>query len=189
LKDTTSTTQGELKMARKKAPVVIVRKDKRIRHKFVHAAAFAATGGTSGLVTAAEAANHAAYNARTRKLQEQAGEPETETEAERFTQEELDWLWAHDGRGRELPPEFQNTEEARVARFVRGCIEEEARRTPFQQALVEVAEMDADELRELITMPDGKAYSYWRDGIRMPAQQRTVLDSAKRRLSKLESRP
>lgn len=48
--------------------VVIVRKDKRIRHKWLHAVAFAATGGASGIVTAAEAANHAAYNARTRQL-------------------------------------------------------------------------------------------------------------------------
>lgn len=51
-----------------KPQVVIVRKDKRIRHKLLHAIAFAATGGASGIVTAAEAANHASYNARTRKL-------------------------------------------------------------------------------------------------------------------------
>lgn len=49
--------------------VVIIRKDKRIRHKFLHAIAFAVTGGTSSIVTAAEAANHASYNARTRRLQ------------------------------------------------------------------------------------------------------------------------
>jgi hypothetical protein len=52
-----------------KPPVVIVRKDKRINHKLLHVVAFAATGGASGIVTAAEAANHAQYNARTRKLQ------------------------------------------------------------------------------------------------------------------------
>jgi hypothetical protein len=65
-------------MSRKKAaPVVIIRKDKRIRHKLAHAIAFAATGGASGIVTAAEAASHAQYNARTRRLQaatEQAGQ-------------------------------------------------------------------------------------------------------------------
>jgi hypothetical protein len=61
-------------MSKKKAKVVIVRKDKRINHKLLHAAAFAATGGASGFITAAEAANHAAYNARTRKLmQDQEG--------------------------------------------------------------------------------------------------------------------
>ena len=50
--------------------VVIVRKDKKIRHKLFHAAAFAATGGVSGIITAAEVANHASYNARTQQLQE-----------------------------------------------------------------------------------------------------------------------
>jgi hypothetical protein len=60
----------------KKPPVVIIRKDKRIRHKFLHAVAFAATGGVSGIVTAAEAANHAGYNARTRKMQAQSEETE-----------------------------------------------------------------------------------------------------------------
>ena len=57
---------------KKGAPVVIVRKDKRINHKLLHAVAFAATGGLSGVATAAEAANHAAYNARTRRLQAEA---------------------------------------------------------------------------------------------------------------------
>jgi hypothetical protein len=62
-------------MSRKKgAPVVITRKDKRIRHKLTHAIAFAVTGGASGIVTAAEAANHAQYNARTRRLQAAAGQ-------------------------------------------------------------------------------------------------------------------
>jgi hypothetical protein len=55
-----------------KPQVVIVRKDKKIRHKVLHAAAFAVTGGASGIVTAAEAASHAQYNARTRQLQEQS---------------------------------------------------------------------------------------------------------------------
>jgi hypothetical protein len=56
-------------MSRRNPPVVIIRKDKRIKHKLLHLAAFAATGGLSGIGTAAEVANHAAYNARTRKLQ------------------------------------------------------------------------------------------------------------------------
>lgn len=52
--------------------MVIARKDKRIRHKLLHATAFALTGGASGIITAAEAANHAGYNARTRQLQADA---------------------------------------------------------------------------------------------------------------------
>jgi len=55
-----------------KPQVVIMRKDKKVRHKFLHLAAFALTGGASSIVTVAEVANHATYNARTRKLQAQA---------------------------------------------------------------------------------------------------------------------
>jgi len=55
------------------APVVIVRKDKRL-HKGLHLFAFAATGGLSGVATAAKAATNAGYNARTRKLQEDAAD-------------------------------------------------------------------------------------------------------------------
>lgn len=61
----------------KGAPVVIVRKDKRVNHKLLHAIAFAATGGASSLVTAAEVANHAAYNARTRKLQAESDQDQS----------------------------------------------------------------------------------------------------------------
>ena len=64
-------------MGRNKTPVVIMRKDKRIRHKLTHLFAFGLTGGASGIVTAAEAANHASYNARTRKLQREARAPDT----------------------------------------------------------------------------------------------------------------
>jgi hypothetical protein len=65
-------------MRRKKkgAPVVIVRKDKRL-NKLGHLTAFALTGGASGVYSAAKAATNAGYNARTRKLMEAAeGEPE-----------------------------------------------------------------------------------------------------------------
>jgi hypothetical protein len=67
-------------MSRKRntTPVVIVRKDKRIRHKWLHAAAFTATGGLSGVVTAAEAGSHASYNARTRRLAAEAEQAEAE---------------------------------------------------------------------------------------------------------------
>ena len=54
-------------MAKRQAPVVIVRKDKRL-HKGVHLAAFLLTGGTSGVVTAARLGTNGAYNARTRRL-------------------------------------------------------------------------------------------------------------------------
>lgn len=65
-------------MSRKKkgAPVVIVRKDKRLS-KLGHLTAFALTGGASSVVTAAKAATNAGYNARTRKLQEES-EPDSE---------------------------------------------------------------------------------------------------------------
>lgn len=62
--------------AKKGAPVVIVRKDKRL-HKGLHVAAFMLTGGTSGVVTAAKAGTNAAYNARTREL---AGAAEQEAQ-------------------------------------------------------------------------------------------------------------
>ena len=76
-----------------KTQVVIVRKDKRIRHKFLHAIAFAFTGGASGIVTAAEAANHASYNARTRELQD---EPKGRRRRKvRLTPEEREYMAAH----------------------------------------------------------------------------------------------
>lgn len=50
-----------------RAPVVIVRKDKRL-NKTGHLLAFMATGGTSSVYTAARAAYNASYNARTRRL-------------------------------------------------------------------------------------------------------------------------
>lgn len=82
-----------------KPQVVIVRKDKRIRHKLLHAIAFALTGGTSGLVTAAEAASHASYNARTRKLSEQASGGSSVRRGRRlkveFTPEERAYMAAH----------------------------------------------------------------------------------------------
>jgi hypothetical protein len=59
---------------KKNAPVVIVRKDKRL-HKGAHLAAFMLTGGASGAVTAAKAGTNATYNARTRQLAAEADEP------------------------------------------------------------------------------------------------------------------
>jgi hypothetical protein len=59
-------------MGRKnKAPVVIVRKDKRL-NRTGHVLAFMLTGGTSSVYTASKAATNAGYNARTRRLQAQA---------------------------------------------------------------------------------------------------------------------
>jgi hypothetical protein len=139
-------------MRKRGAPVVIMRKDKRISHKLLHAAAFAATGGASGIVTAAEAANHAGYNARTRKLQAEADETET---------------------GASEVQQVAAAAKAKQPIGLRGV-----------RAQIDV--MNADELRELVTMPDGGAYSYWRHGSRMTAQQRIVLRMASQRLSKLE---
>jgi hypothetical protein len=51
-----------------KPKVVIIRKDKR-HHKLGHLFLFAATGGMSAPLQAAQAARTASYNARTRKLQ------------------------------------------------------------------------------------------------------------------------
>jgi hypothetical protein len=51
-----------------KPKVVIIRKDKR-HHKLGHLFLFAATGGMSAPLQAAQAARTANYNARTRKLQ------------------------------------------------------------------------------------------------------------------------
>jgi hypothetical protein len=65
---------------KKGAPVVIVRKDKRL-NKTGHLIAFALTGGTSAAYTAAKAATNAGYNARTRKLQVQAEEPDADEQA------------------------------------------------------------------------------------------------------------
>lgn len=60
-----------MRKSRRGAPVVIVRKDKRL-HKGAHLVAFALTGGASGIVTAAKSGTNAAYNTRTRRLAEQA---------------------------------------------------------------------------------------------------------------------
>jgi hypothetical protein len=54
--------------SKRNAPVVIVRKDKRL-NKTGHVAAFLLTGGTSSVYTAAKATTNAGYNARTRALQ------------------------------------------------------------------------------------------------------------------------
>lgn len=80
-----------------KPQVVITRKDKRIRHKLLHAVAFAATGGASGIVTAAEVVNNAAYNARTAQL---AADPQPRRRGRKvkFTPEELEYLRAHTAR-------------------------------------------------------------------------------------------
>jgi hypothetical protein len=77
-------TKELIKMRKRGAPVVILRKDKKIRHKLLHLGAFAVTGGLSGVVTATEVANNAGYNARTRKLQAEAEEVETGTPPERW---------------------------------------------------------------------------------------------------------
>jgi hypothetical protein len=92
-----------------KPQVVIVRKDKRIRHKFLHAIAFGLTGGASGVVTAAEVTGHAGYNRRTRKLQEQSepksapapGQRRAAAGPKRSKEEETEWRAEHVPSSRE----------------------------------------------------------------------------------------
>lgn len=50
----------------------------------------------------------------------------------------------------------------------------------------QVKAMTAAQLRTLLTMPNGKRYSYWRDGSSMTARQRVLLNMAARRLRNLE---
>jgi hypothetical protein len=80
-------------MTQQNPQVVITRKDKRINHKLFHAIAFAVTGGASGVLTTAEVANHAAYNARTRRLM--AGKSGKRPRAKNMTPEELAYMKAH----------------------------------------------------------------------------------------------
>ena len=69
-------------MGRKKnAPVVIMRKDKKL-NKTGHLLAFMVTGGASSAYTAARAATNAGYNARTRQLQAGADTGETDEQVE-----------------------------------------------------------------------------------------------------------
>jgi hypothetical protein len=58
-------------MKSRNAPVVLVRKDKRI-HKGLHLFAFMATGGISSLFTILKTGTNSGYNRRTRQLQERA---------------------------------------------------------------------------------------------------------------------
>jgi hypothetical protein len=70
-------------MGKNKTPVVITRKDKRLK-KGLHLLAFTLTGGASAPVTAVKAATNAGYNSRTRKLQaeaDQAGAPSAQSPA------------------------------------------------------------------------------------------------------------
>jgi hypothetical protein len=60
-------------MGKNRTPVVIVRKDKKLK-KGRHLALFALTGGLSGVYTAGKVASNAGYNARTRQLQREAEE-------------------------------------------------------------------------------------------------------------------
>lgn len=60
-------------MGKNRTPVVIVRKDKKLK-KSGHLLAFMLTGGLSAPVTAVKAATNAGYNARTRRMQREAEE-------------------------------------------------------------------------------------------------------------------
>jgi hypothetical protein len=56
-----------------------------------------------------------------------------------------------------------------------------ALRAPERQAVL--TDMDTEELTELLTMPSGKIYSYWRDGQKMTAAERLFYGAAKRELN------
>lgn len=62
-------------MAKNKVPVVIQRKDKRLK-KGLHLAAFMITGGASAPVSVLKGMTNASYNGRTRRLAEEAAESE-----------------------------------------------------------------------------------------------------------------
>lgn len=53
---------------------------------------------------------------------------------------------------------------------------------PIKQRLLAIRAMNTENLTELVTMPGGKRYSYWRDGTFMTAGQRVLLGSAVREL-------
>lgn len=142
-------------MARKnKTPVVITRKDKRL-HKGAHLTAFVLTGGASGVVTAAKAGTNAAYNARTRKLAAEAAET----------------VNGEEGTGSEAPLAGE------------ACSVNLLALSP-RELLATLKEMTTEELTEVVTMPDGRVYSYWRDGIPMTAEERIVRGGAKRELAR-----
>jgi hypothetical protein len=67
-------------MGKNKTPVVITRKDKRLK-KGLHLLAFALTGGASAPVTGAKAATNAGYNSRTRRLQAEADQASAQSPA------------------------------------------------------------------------------------------------------------
>jgi hypothetical protein len=58
-------------VSRNRTPVVIIRKDKKLKYG-LHLLAFALTGGASAPISAVKAASNAGYNARTRELAAQA---------------------------------------------------------------------------------------------------------------------
>jgi hypothetical protein len=74
--------------------VVITRKAKHTRW-FLHAAAFAMTGGASAIVSAPVIAETAAYNARTAKM---TATPARKVRKPTFTPEEIAYMKAHTAR-------------------------------------------------------------------------------------------
>lgn len=96
------------------APVVIVRKDKRLG-KIRHLTAFALTGGASSVYTAAKAATNAGYNARTRKLadaaEEQSDDAYTSADHERALRAGRAAMQKQSGR----PPTTEPFTEAEIA--------------------------------------------------------------------------
>lgn len=55
---------------------------------------------------------------------------------------------------------------------------------PLKQRLAALRAMSTENLTELVTMPSGKRYSYWRDGTFITGGQRVVLGAAVRELAR-----
>jgi hypothetical protein len=54
----------------------------------------------------------------------------------------------------------------------------------LKELLLVLKAMTGEELTEVVTMPSGKIYNYWRDGVTMTAAERIVRGHAKRELAR-----
>lgn len=54
----------------------------------------------------------------------------------------------------------------------------------LKEMLATLKEMTTEQLTEVVTMPSGRIYNYWRDGSTITAKERQVLGAAKRELAR-----
>jgi hypothetical protein len=87
---------------------------------------------------------------------------------------------AYNARTRKLAAEANAASE--TAAGEEGTVNLLALRLPDLLAVLKG--MTGEELTEIVTMPNGKVYSYWRDGIPMTASERIVRGAAKRELAR-----